>query len=234
MATNRGRTLKTPDDVFEYFDVDLDDGNGKPLTLEEKNAQLSRRVYKGTGCGAWAEIREKQEARLRRAVWEGAYQNFGGDWMLTGMRETNGAKAWTMDVPKDVGEFFAIDWMPSDERIQFALNYLENEQLPKDTTFFVARCTILTPFRSRSVFDFVVGSIVEGVDQCAGPEYVRLPCKERDIREAIEQIEREVQDIWNETHGCEKCFGGVYAANDSDINPVDPDCESCGGDGISI
>jgi hypothetical protein len=75
---------------------------------------------------------------------------------------------------------------------------------------------------------FRVGSIVEGVDAEVFPETVTLPCTGDQIDKAIEDVESAANDIWLDTHGCEDCN------TDEHDHRVNPDCPSCGGNGVVI
>jgi len=97
-----------------------------------------------------------------------------------------------------------------------------------------------------------VGSIVEGTDAAVEPDWLYLTdylnLWEADYPEAesedeldtkiatklcddfdkvVEAVEHAARDIWNETHGCDDCWKG-HRVDES----IDPDCESCGGDGV--
>lgn len=80
------------------------------------------------------------------------------------------------------------------------------------------------------------GSIVEGTDQCPVSIHVTLPCEERHIWAAIENIEGQAKHIWNQTHGCDHCWGPDLQPEDRwDVGrPVDPECTKCNGEGMVI
>jgi hypothetical protein len=75
-----------------------------------------------------------------------------------------------------------------------------------------------------------VGSIVEGVDWGTEDHVLNYPFSEKAFWEAVERVEQEASDIWNETHGCPKC-GPVGGTGYRAINPK---CKSCKGHGIII
>ena len=79
---------------------------------------------------------------------------------------------------------------------------------------------------------FVVGSIVEGVDEEVPPVHVYLPCTSYDLDAAVKAVESEADFIWKNTHGCEECA----KRNGWDFPgcAVDEDCPECGGDGVAI
>jgi len=74
-----------------------------------------------------------------------------------------------------------------------------------------------------------IGSIVEGVDWNTETHELKYPFTEEDFWEAIALVECEAKDIWNSTHGCEKCGEEDYETGYIAINPL---CESCKGKGI--
>ncbi len=93
----------------------------------------------------------------------------------------------------------------------------------------------------------LVGSIVEGVDY--GTDDIELEIKQLDeepsefnkrFYAAIDEVENQAADIWNDTHGCDTCLG--HWAEDSGITkqhlldtwdsvPVWKDCPDCQGHG---
>lgn len=80
------------------------------------------------------------------------------------------------------------------------------------------------------------GSIVEGSDQCADQVSVMFPCTPEDIDAALKEVEAQVTEIWNATHGCPGCYhgGDAKAWAVADERPVNPDCPECSGDGIIL
>jgi len=86
-----------------------------------------------------------------------------------------------------------------------------------------------------------VGSIVEGTDRCADPVTLTYPFLAGEFWEALEDIERQCNTIWKETHGCEKCwpegtvdqYGNEFKPGEVGA-PVNPECPGCGGDGIIL
>ena len=80
------------------------------------------------------------------------------------------------------------------------------------------------------------GSIVEGTDAEAVPVTVEFPCTDDDIDAAIQDVDTQCTDIWNETHGCPHCYhdGDEDVWEKSGENPVNPDCKECKGHGTVI
>jgi len=87
------------------------------------------------------------------------------------------------------------------------------------------------------ITELLVSSIVEGVDQCTDTyaiEWSPLHTEPKKLYEqfwqAVEDCNKEANEIWMETHGCPDCFN--YPADDE--HPVDPECKSCGGQGAFL
>ena len=75
-----------------------------------------------------------------------------------------------------------------------------------------------------------IGSIVEGVDECAETQFVEWPFTSEKFWSAVQAVEDDCTRIWNDTHGCDDCF--EYP--EDELHPVDPDCKSCKGAGRII
>lgn len=83
----------------------------------------------------------------------------------------------------------------------------------------------------------IIGSIVEGVDIYCQEYVLDWPFSKDEFWGAVGEVEEEAEYIWNETHGCEDCWGGDPGMEESSeygYRPVDPNCKSCEGDGIVI
>lgn len=98
------------------------------------------------------------------------------------------------------------------------------------------------------VLGVAVGSIVEGVDQCADTIYLEEdpdePITEAMFDEAVETVDKQADEIWKETHGCGRCselanhvglYGDTTEGWDG-ITPCHADCDNpdCMGDGVPI
>lgn len=75
-----------------------------------------------------------------------------------------------------------------------------------------------------------VGSIVEGVDQTTETHTLVYPFTDHDWDMALEAVEKEADEIWNATHGCEACGEEDEFGN----RPINPNCPVCGGEGTII
>ena len=87
----------------------------------------------------------------------------------------------------------------------------------------------------------MVGSIVEGVDQCA--ESIEVEAKQLDEEPeefykrfyiALSEVERDAEAIWNETHGCETCAKHWGIDLDGEMSPIWTNCPDCQGSGAVI
>jgi len=86
----------------------------------------------------------------------------------------------------------------------------------------------------------LIGSIVEGVDECTPTVTLPWPITVDQWETAIEQVETWAREIWNNTHGCPYCTGldprdgdvlSVWEPGDTAVNP---NCPHCGGEGVVI
>ena len=73
----------------------------------------------------------------------------------------------------------------------------------------------------------VVGTIVEGVDDCPAAIRIKVPFKISEFWNALTTIDSQADEIWRDTHGCPDCWPD-YDGNECAINP---NCEACGGGG---
>lgn len=75
-----------------------------------------------------------------------------------------------------------------------------------------------------------VGSIVEGVDQTTETHTLTYPFDSNAWDMALEAVEKEADEIWHETHGCESCG----SEDEFGHRPINPDCPMCHGNGTII
>lgn len=81
------------------------------------------------------------------------------------------------------------------------------------------------------------GSIVEGVDQETSVQSLQYPFTKEQFWAAIKAVEDEAKEIWDETHGCDGCWEGCEDCGEKELGqyiPVNPNCKSCGGEGVII
>ena len=108
--------------------------------------------------------------------------------------------------------------------------------------------------RGEIVDEILIGSIVEGVDQCAEEVPVRLDdlrsarskkgsITKHSLRDAfsraVERVNADAARIWNDTHGCERCIIhwnelGVCDETGQMCEAVWDECPICGGSGQII
>ena len=91
---------------------------------------------------------------------------------------------------------------------------------------------------------FSVAGYCEGTDQDCEPHEVLLPCKPGEIDEAIADADKDGCRLWNETHGCEKCWPDGYCdewgnewspEEDNWVGqPINSECKTCNGIGTII
>lgn len=91
------------------------------------------------------------------------------------------------------------------------------------------------------VVAMMVGSIVEGVDQCAESIEVEANQLDEDLEDyykrfydALDKVDQEAAFIWNDTHGCETCAKHFGIDLDGELSPVWTDCPDCQGHGTII
>lgn len=93
--------------------------------------------------------------------------------------------------------------------------------------------------RGERVVSLLVSSIVEGIDACT--ETIEVPIHPHGTfltrwNQAIEDVDKEADRLWKETHGCEDCQKHWQAEGYGDgtldgMIPVWDECPGCGGGG---
>lgn len=86
--------------------------------------------------------------------------------------------------------------------------------------------------RGERIEYLTVSSIVEGVD--AETETIEVPCRPvasllHRFNLAVEEVDRQATEIWNDTHGCPKCGPELDGAI-----PINPKCKACKGQGVIL
>lgn len=88
---------------------------------------------------------------------------------------------------------------------------------------------------------FMLGSIVEGVDETTNS--IELVIKQLDeepqefanrFELALRDIERQAEEIWNNTHGCETCANHFGIDLNVKLSPIWSECPDCDGNGDVI
>lgn len=70
-----------------------------------------------------------------------------------------------------------------------------------------------------------VSGYCEGTDASCESRTLQFPFTGKEFDAEVEAADQDGNALWNQTHGCDDC--GLDGA-------VNPDCKSCGGDGIVI
>tara|TARA_R100001082_G_C4243108_1_gene108216 strand:- start:156 stop:521 length:366 start_codon:yes stop_codon:yes gene_type:complete len=76
-----------------------------------------------------------------------------------------------------------------------------------------------------------VGSIVEGCDWGTETHELNYPFEIDCFWKALELVEKEAEEIWKDTHGCEDCGDECV---DTGYTPINPECKSCEGEGLIL
>lgn len=83
-----------------------------------------------------------------------------------------------------------------------------------------------------------VGSIVEGCGEGTPTHDLKYPFEIASFWEALEEVEKEAAQIWNDTHGCEDCHPDGYCGEFGELEfgnwPINPDCKECEGEGACL
>jgi len=86
-----------------------------------------------------------------------------------------------------------------------------------------------------------VGSIVEGVDCDCEPVTVTYPFELDEFWKALESVEDQADEMWRNTHGCDKCWDDFHIKTDEYGNvqefgawPINEECKTCEGHGTII
>ena len=194
---------------------------------EENFEQVKRNTYKYTNCGAWiTEEIVDGDSRCKSDL-QKQYDDAIDDLSKIYNNLDSDIKK---QVEKLDDEFFhglhlgfmqwANDVRPnsfSKNQINLALGQLKKNE-EKD----------IWPTETIGV---TVGSIVEGVDWETTPVKLKYPFEIKEFWNALDEVEKETKEIWNDTHGCEDCnlehpeYGTAM---------VNPDCKTCDGYGVVI
>jgi len=92
--------------------------------------------------------------------------------------------------------------------------------------------------KPEDIESVVVGSIVEGTDVQTESHVVDINVTSmkkvvKAFSDALESVEEEALQIWNDTHGCEGCQKHLEL-DEHDVVPVWSDCPECKGQGTII
>jgi hypothetical protein len=192
---------------------------------------ISRAIYKGTSCGAWAELEDAlPTGRMKQHNWKvDIHRSIIGP-VVVKARYAKGRKWYKPEeFPKELAEvlgglrFRSGRWLlAGQEEIDFV-----NKNSKRGRYFDVGYTAYSGGYRSGVSF----GSIVEGVEATTTVHSVMFPCESEEIETAVQAVEDEAREIWDRTHGCTHC--GVDWDGDG-LRSVDPDCQHCYGHGVVI
>ena len=76
------------------------------------------------------------------------------------------------------------------------------------------------------------GSIIEGCDQVTDVTVLFYPFEIEKFWEELDKIEKQAEEIWNDTHGCEDC--GIVSEPHEGLHAINPECKTCKGEGMII
>ena len=76
-----------------------------------------------------------------------------------------------------------------------------------------------------------VGSIIEGVDWGVVPIKLNYPFQIKEFWNALDEVEKEAKEIWNDTHGCDDCD---MEHPEYGTQMINPNCKTCEGEGVII
>ena len=195
--------IKSIEDVFHLFGVDYED-----RTIEEKEALLSRRIYKGTGCGAWARIVHPGEGYNRnRERWHAFVSLSLCGPRVRFVRKDHGKTMCLAAAPKEIAQYLEVK---DDRGTMGVTSDFLNERVEHGAEL---TCGSLEHIKKRRVgwyitFDVKVertyatppgvlfGSIVEGSDVCIDTDPLYFPFNEKEIWDTIQYIEDEASAEW--------------------------------------
>lgn len=217
---------------------------------------LSHRLYKDTDCGASvALVQLTRSGKPREERWQVQARLGLAGIHFTARRNSRGPWLAGVKVPANVRDYFGAN-----ERGLASVDPMTGFY-PGGWAEFISLATagdgckvqkkrlgqyglsLLVTLDGRASSSTRPGvqlnSIVEGVDQYATPVELAFPFSGRAWDAAVQTIEDEVTEIWNDTHGCEGCaklYGVDWRVPETGNGycPVHPDCKECGGTGTIL
>lgn len=214
--TKTAKTIQTPEQVAAHFGADFDAAQ----TAEQNNARLSRRIYKDTECGAWAEVVRQDITHREQQEWTARYTKVESAWQLLSLVRDGDAVEFSVHGGQ-VREYFFPTGIDMSE-------FLDGEA--KGAADLTLTDTVEIKVKTGEEWVFRCGSIVEGVDAEVMPEEVVLPCVPSDLDRAVKAVEDAAKSLWNETHGCDNCS----AENDTGYRSINHACTACHGEGTIL
>lgn len=207
------------------------------IEAEDRN-HAEKHVYKGTDCGAWIEFQEPGVVRsTKKERWTVRLRLSIAGIIAMSVRKAHGRSITRIeDLPAQVLEYLHLDQGAKTPAMKRRVDIGDS----KSGEFFrtlegrMRGTTKVHSFEINGTRKFrggiVLGSIVEGIDACATPVELEYPFTEEEYYNALQQVEDEVNYLWEQTHGCDDCdiegeFGG---------NAINPDCKTCHGEGTIL
>lgn len=242
-----------PHEMIEFLSEELTVDVSHHDTVEEMERKFSNALYRRSGCGLSFGFIEPHDRELREEK-----QFWWVEAIKDGLTKARAAAIWKdgepprpLDtVPRVVRMFFSLipygngkseDPDPSNDRMNVDWKSVEKVKVGNRVPHvehhkdrMVAKAEIEIP-----VIKFIPGgvkasSIVEGVDRGTGI-YERIwPFTSKDFYGMIDEVGEEAKEIWNNTHGCERCAEHWDIPWRLGATMVNTDCSTCGGGGIVI
>ncbi len=222
---------------------------------EDTDKSIARRVYKDTSCGCPAGVKEgsvgknrvhytvtlrlRRDNRLALEEWATPEQRREGFSNHHDHRQYAYEDTDALPLPPGLKEYLFLDdedWtLSSDVTVADVIGGEESAEVRagygSDTNY---KSRYLQIRLDLEIDEPVMGTCFYVMGYCEGsdaehPTYeVPFPCTPEAIDEAIAQADKDGNDTWNETHGCDDCGEPEWGMYDRAINP---DCPSCKGEG---
>lgn len=205
---------------------------------------ISHRIYKGTDCGAWVDIRQVAQhktTRFKVIFGDSIFGPVAHSWQVNGRgpwrrfdevaprellrylsaddeEKLVGPGKTMLRLAQDAGQSLA------DVRARTA-DFDNIEWFPRkqDTAWVTLDVVTLRP-------GVGVGSTVEGIDATTETHELTFPFTDKQFWAAVQAVEDEASALWNDTHGCDDCGDEDEFGN----RPVNPQCKTCSGNGTVI
>lgn len=186
--------IKTIDDVLLHFGVTT---WSQSQALDYWNAQLSRRVYKDTTCGAWAKLVAEPNPPMAE-LWRARYAIVDNLWTLAACERTmRGSDEPAMGIPPEVQRYFwpvhgaCTDHADCHKHPELGRACTDMQTYlrglyPAQSDVWTDRTIIEVSRGTRLVFH--VGTIVEGSD-AEWSTFVRLPCLPEELDNVVRDVE---------------------------------------------
>ena len=252
-TTTETETITAPDpiirnakDLAKWIGVDYDEDS----TEEYLGKAMSRRLYKDTSCGAWLSLARMEDCE-KPVIWT-AHLKKGIDGVyVTRARRAHGKTTTDIaSLPERVRQFLLL--FAHSNKTELTPDCFDTlSAISVSNGDATKRVTAKSPIEKIVTFSLkemiyvngvAIGSIVEGTDATTSVHELAFPFLLSDFWAAVQKVEDEASEIWNETHGCDTCeahwmeesengegLEGIYGGI-----PVWVECPDCGGGGAII